>query len=175
MKIRLSFNRLKRLERLFHRGHSSHCSHCRRRNPIGREILCAGAIALFVLLPGNAFGMLINSAGEDALDSDWTVGTCDADDKRLETDLIASQSPGSTGFNGPGFFEATGSSAIQYSTMHSGGNDRELIDDFSYAVPVPEPNVGMLLGLGLLTLAGSRFRQQAAVAIPVAHRRPDSA
>lgn len=39
------------------------------------------------------------------------------------------------------------------------GNDRALIDDFSYVI-APEPNIAMRLGLGLLRLAGTRIRQR---------------
>ena len=46
---------------------------------------------------------------------------------------------------------------IEYFTVRSAGNDRALIDDFSYRV-VPEPNLAMLIALGLLTLAGTRIR-----------------
>lgn len=221
------------------------------------EVLCGAAITLFVLLPGNAFGTRINSAGDvalsgaliqnfesaaadtffttqtfligldgftvtpvnqelhidnqfcgsfgssgncldtmnngnqanddfdviftgggvsafgfalNALDNDWTVETYDVNDNLLGSYLIASQSPGLTGFNRRGYFGATELVSIQYFTVRSAGNDRALIDDFSY-VAVPEPNIGMLLGLGLLTLAGSRFRQQVPDRVP-ASRRP---
>ena len=105
-----------------------------------------------------AFGFVLN-----ALDADWTVETYDASDNLLGTYLIASQSPGLTGFNRRGYFGATEVQPIQYFTVRSAGNDRALIDDFSYVpvpvlVPVPEPNVAMLLGLSLLTLAGTRIR-----------------
>jgi hypothetical protein len=99
-----------------------------------------------------AFGFVLN-----ALDNDWTVETYDASDNLLGTYLIASQSPGLTGFNRRGYFGATEVQPIQYFTVRSAGNDRALIDDFSY-LPVPEPNVAMLLGLSLLTLAGTRIR-----------------
>jgi hypothetical protein len=59
-----------------------------------------------------------------------------------------------TGFARRGYFGATESTAIQYFSVRSAGNDRALIDDFSYAVAVPEPNAAMLLGLGLLTPGG---------------------
>jgi len=115
----------------------------------------------------SAFGFALN-----ALDNDWTVETYDVNDILLGTYVIASQSPGLTGFNRRGYFGATESVSIQYFTVRSAGNDRALIDNFSY-VAVPEPNVGMLLGLGLLTLAGSRFRQQAPAPsqVPASRRR----
>jgi hypothetical protein len=105
-----------------------------------------------------AFGFVLN-----ALDLDWTIETYDANDNLLGTYLIASQSPGLTGFNRRGYFGATEVQPIQYFTVRSPGEDRALIDDFSYVpmpapVPVPEPNVAMLLGLSLLTLAGTRIR-----------------
>jgi hypothetical protein len=64
----------------------------------------------------------------------------------------------------------TEASAIQYITIRSAGNDRALIDDFSY-VPVPEPNVLILISLGMLILAGTRAgeqgcRSQAPIALP---------
>ncbi len=99
-----------------------------------------------------AFGFPLN-----ALDLDWTVETYGASNNLLGTYLIASQSPGLTGFNRQGYFGATEVEPIQYFTVRSAGDDRALIDDFSY-VPVPEPNVAMLLGLSLLTLAGTRIR-----------------
>jgi hypothetical protein len=142
MKLQYSFNRSNRLDQL---------RRLRNRRRIAPRILCAAAVALFVLLPGNAFGTSINSA----------------DDAALSGALLQD-------FDRSGYFEATESSVIQYSTARSGGNDRALIDDFSYVVPVPEPNVGMLLGLGLLALAGSRFRQQAPDRVPATRRRPDT-
>ena len=102
----------------------------------------------------SAFGFSLN-----ALDNDWTIETFDVNDVLLSSYLIASQSPGLTGFNRRGYFGATENAPISYFTVRSAGNDRALIDDFSY-VAVPEPNAGMLIGLGLLTLAGSRFRDQ---------------
>jgi len=100
-----------------------------------------------------AFGFAIN-----ALDNDWTVETYDTNDVLLNSYVITSQSPALTGDNRRGYFGATEVGLIQYFTVRSTGNDRALIDDFVY-VPVPEPNVTMLIGLGLLTLAGSRFGQ----------------
>jgi hypothetical protein len=97
-----------------------------------------------------AFGFVLN-----ALDLDWTVETYDASNNLLGTYLIASQSPGLTGFDRQGYFGATEVQPIQYFTVSSVGDDRALIDDFSY---VPVPNVAMLLGLSLLTLAGTRIR-----------------
>ena len=110
----------------------------------------------------SAFGFALN-----ALDVDWTVETFDVNDTLLGTYVIPSQSPGLTGFNRRGYFGATETVAIQYFTVRSAGNDRALIDDFSYVVAVPEPNVGMLVGLGLLTLAGTRFREQSGSAIRI--------
>ena len=102
-----------------------------------------------------AFGFDLN-----ALDNDWTVETYDTNGLLLGTYVIPSQSPGLTGFNRRSYFGVTEASAIQSFTVRSTGNDRALIDNFAYT-PVPEPNVAMLLGLGLLTLAGTRFREQA--------------
>jgi len=99
-----------------------------------------------------AFGFALN-----ALDADWTVQTFDASNNLLGTYVILSQSPGLTGFDRRGYFGATEASRIQSFTVRSGGNDRALIDDFSYVV-APEPDVAILLGLGLLTLAGTRIR-----------------
>jgi hypothetical protein len=99
-----------------------------------------------------AFGFVLS-----ALDVDWTVETYDASNNLLGSYLLPSQSPGLTGFDRRGYFGATEVAPIQYFTVRSGGDDRALIDDFSY-VPVPEPNVAILLGLGLLTLAGTRIR-----------------
>jgi len=99
-----------------------------------------------------AFGFALN-----ALDVDWTVQTFDASNNLLGTYVISSQSPGLTGFDRRGYFGATEASWVQSFTVRSAGNDRALIDDFSYVV-VPEPDVAMLLGLGLLTLAGTRIR-----------------
>ena len=90
----------------------------------------------------SAFGFVLN-----ALDNDWTVETYDASDNLLGTYTILSQSPALTGFARRRYFGATEATVIQYFTVRSTGNDRALIDDFSY-VPVPEPNVGILLGLG---------------------------
>ena len=122
------------------------------------------------------FDVVFTGAGVSAfgfdlvdLDNDWTVETYDSADNLLGTYLIASQSPGLTGFNRRGYFGAAESTAIQYFTVRSTGNDRALIDNFSYAT-VPEPNVGMLLGLGMLTLAGSRFRQQTPTPSHARHR-----
>ena len=112
-----------------------------------------------------AFGFDLN-----ALDNDWTIQTYDTNDVLLGTYVISSQSPGLTGFNRRGYFGATEALPIQYFTVRSAGNDRALIDNFAYAVPVPEPNVAMLLGLGLLTLAGTRFREQGSPPEPVAER-----
>ena len=50
---------------------------------------------------------------------------------------------------------------FQYFTIRSASNDLALIDDFAYVMAVPEPNVAILLGLGLLTLAGTRIRSLA--------------
>ena len=100
----------------------------------------------------SAFGFALN-----ALDVDWTVQTFDASNNLLGTYVISSQSPGLTGFARRGYFGATEASLIQSFTVRSAGNDRALIDDFSYVV-VPEPDVAILLGLGLLTLAGTRIR-----------------
>lgn len=99
-----------------------------------------------------AFGFALN-----ALDNDWTVETYDTNDNLLNSYVITSQSPLLTGFDRRGYFGATETAPIQYFTVRSTGDDRALIDDFAY-VPVPEPNLTMLLGLGLLTLAGSRWR-----------------
>jgi hypothetical protein len=99
-----------------------------------------------------AFGFALN-----ALDTDWAVETYDASNNLLGSYLITSQSPGLTGFARRGYFGATEISPIQYLTVRSAGNDRALIDDFSF-VRVPEPNIAMLLGLSLLTLAGTRIR-----------------
>jgi hypothetical protein len=97
-----------------------------------------------------ALGFVLN-----ALDLDWTVETYDASNNLLGTYFIASQSTGLTGFNRQGYFGATEVEPIQYFTVSSVGDDRALIDVFSY---VPVPNVAMLLGLSLLTLAGTRIR-----------------
>jgi len=98
-----------------------------------------------------------------ALDTDWTVETYDATDTLLSTYVIPSQSPGLTGFNRRGYFGATETAPIQYITVRSAADDRALIDNLAYvpytAPPVPEPNVSMLLGLGLLALAGTRYRE----------------
>ena len=107
---------------------------------------------VFTDLGVTAFGFALN-----ALDTDWTVETYDASNNLLGSYLIASQSPGLTGFARRGYFGATEITLIQSFTVRSAGNDRALIDDFSF-VPVPEPNVAMLLGLSLLTLAGTRIR-----------------
>ena len=103
----------------------------------------------------SAFGFALN-----ALDTDWTVETYDASDNLLSTYVIPSQSPGLTGNARRGYFGATESQPIQYFTVRSGADDRALIDDFAYVpfVPAPEPNTTVLLGLGLLLLAGSRYR-----------------
>jgi hypothetical protein len=108
----------------------------------------------------SAFGFVLN-----ALDLEWTVETYDASNNLLGTYLIASQSPGLMGFSRQGYFGATEVQPIQYFTVSSVGDDRALIDDFSYVpvsvpvlLPVPEPDVAMLLGLSLLTLAGTRIR-----------------
>lgn len=87
-----------------------------------------------------------------ALDTDWVVETYDTNDIRLNTYVIASQSPALTGFNRRGYFGATESTAIQYFTVRSVGNDRALIDNFAF-VPVPEPSAALLAGLGLIGLA----------------------
>jgi len=101
-----------------------------------------------------AFGFALT-----ALDLDWTIQTFDASNNLLGTYVVSSQSPGLTDFDRRGYFGATETSRIQRFTVRSTGNDRALIDDFSYVVnPVPEPNVAILLGLGLLTLAGTRIR-----------------
>jgi hypothetical protein len=101
----------------------------------------------------SAFGFALN-----ALDTAWTVRTYDVFDNLLGTYTIPSQSPGLTGFNRRGYFGAAESVAIQYFTVRSAGNDRALIDDFAYVVP--EPNVSMLISLGLLVLAGNRAGTQ---------------
>jgi hypothetical protein len=110
----------------------------------------------------SAFAFVIN-----ALDLDWTIETFDLNDNLLSSYTLASQSPGLTGYARRGYFGATESTAIQYFTVRSAGSDRAVIDDFSYVMVVPEPNTGVLLGLGLLTLAGSRFRAQSAAQAPV--------
>ncbi len=250
MKTKHSLDLLNRLNRSCQPGHR-----------IRHQILCVGALALAVILPGNAFGTLITNSGDaaltgallqdfdsavansffstqtflvgvdgftvapvnrelridnqfcgsfgtsgncldtmnnsnqanddfdvvftgagvsafgfalNALDNDWTIETYDVNDTLLGSYLIASQSPGLSGFDRRGYFGATESTAIQYFTVRSGGNDRALIDNFSYVV-VPEPNAGMLLGLGLLTLAGSRFRQQTPAPGAVSRQRPEAA
>jgi hypothetical protein len=120
---------------------------------------------VFTGLGVTAFGFALN-----ALDADWTVSTFDANAVLMGTYVIPSQSPGLTNFNRRGFFGVTEASAIQYITIRSAGNDRALIDDFSY-VPVPEPNVLILISLGMLILAGTRAgeqgcRSQAPIALP---------
>ena len=95
----------------------------------------------------SAFGFALN-----ALDTDWTIETYDTNDNLLGSYVVASQSPGLTGFDRRGYFGATEVAPIQYFTVRSGGDDRALIDDFSF-VPVPEPSAALLAGLGLLGLA----------------------
>ncbi len=105
----------------------------------------------------SAFGFSLN-----ALDTDWTIETFDASATLLSTYVIPSQSPGLTGFARRGYFGATESAPIQSFTVRSAGSDRALIDDVAYLV-VPEPNIVMLVGLGLLTLAGTRIGEHRAV------------
>lgn len=102
----------------------------------------------------SAFGFALN-----ALDNDWTVETRDASNNLLGTYVIASQSPGLSGFARRGYFGATETSLIQSFTVRSTGNDRALIDDFAY-VPAPEPSTGLLTGLGLIGLAVTRGRRR---------------
>ncbi len=113
---------------------------------------------VFTGLGVSAFGFELN-----ALDIDWTVETYDAGDNLVGTYVITSQSPGLTGFNRRGYFGVTEALSIQCFTVRSAGSDRALIDNFSYVVPatvpVPEPNVTLLVGLGLLAMAGTRVRE----------------
>lgn len=95
----------------------------------------------------SAFGFALN-----ALDVDWTIETYAANGDLLGSYLVASQSPGATGFDRRGYFGATEVLPIQSFTIRSAGSDRALIDDFSF-VPVPEPSAALLAGLGLIGLA----------------------
>jgi hypothetical protein len=95
-----------------------------------RTLLPCVALAILMLVAGSAFGLRISGPGDSAL----------AGALLQNFDSAAAEV-----------------APIQYFTVRSAGDDRALVDDFSY-VPVPEPHVAMLLGLGLLTLAGTRIR-----------------
>ena len=102
----------------------------------------------------SAFGFAIN-----ALDINWTVTTYGAGNVLLGTYVINSQSPGLVGDLRRGYFGATETAAIRSIQIRSTtASDRALIDDFAY-VPVPEPSAAVLVGLGLVCLAGSRSRR----------------
>jgi hypothetical protein len=94
-------------------------------------LLSAALFVIQLIIPAAAFGARINSAGDPAL-----AGA-------LFQDF--------DGEVGDSYFTS------QYFTVRSAANDRALIDDLSYRV-VPEPNLAMLIALGLLTLAGTRLR-----------------
>jgi hypothetical protein len=100
-----------------------------------RTLLCCVAFVSFMLVPGSAFALRISGPGDAALSGALMQ---DFDGEAADTYR-------------QGYFGATEAQPIQYFAARSPG------DDSSY-VPVPEPNVAMLLGLSLLTLAGTRIR-----------------
>ena len=95
------------------------------------------ALAILMLVPGIALGLRISGPGDPALAGALLQNF----DSAAANTYFTSQ----TFLIGADGFSVTPLAA----DLH--------IDDFSY-VPAPEPNVAMLLGLGLLTLAGTRIR-----------------
>lgn len=92
-----------------------------------------------------------------ALDADWTIETYDQNDVLLSSYVLASQSPGLSGFDRQGYFGATEALPIQYFTVRGSSNDRALIDNFAFR-PVPEPGGAVLAGLGLIGLSYAERR-----------------
>jgi len=100
-----------------------------------RTLFFCVVLVSFMSIPGSAFGLRISGPGDAALS-----GALNQDFDGEAADTYRQ-----------GHFGATEAQPIQYFAVRSPR------DDSSY-VPVPEPNVAMLLGLSLLTLAGTRIR-----------------
>lgn len=140
------------------------------RNSRIRTLLSCAALATFMLAPSNAFGLGSAGPGDAAL----AGGVSQNFDSEATDSYFTSQSPKLTGFNRRGYFGATEVPPSQYFTVGSAGDDRAPIDDFSF-VRVPEPNIAMLLGLSLLTLAGTRIRDLQPRPRPPAPAEPEVA
>ncbi len=115
------------------------------RNTRIRTLLSCAALATLMLAPGSAFGLRIAGPGDAAM-----AGALLQDFDSEAADTYSTNQTFLIGLDG--------STVTPHKfAVRSAGNDRALIDDFSF-VKVPEPNVAMLLGLSLLTLAGTRIR-----------------
>jgi len=110
-----------------------------------RTLLSCAALATLMLAPGSAFGLRIAGPRDAAL-----AGALLQDFDSEAADTYFTNQTILIGLDGS-------TVTPQKFAVRSAGNDRALIDDFSF-VKVPEPNIAMLLGLSLLTLAGTRIR-----------------
>ena len=129
-----------------------------------RTLVSVLVLVAFALAPGSVFGLRINGPGDVALAGALVQNF----DSEAADTYFTNQtfSIGPDGFSimpvgaelhiDDHFCASFGTSGNCLDTMNNGGQGN---DDFSYVVNlVPEPNVAILLGLGLLTLAGTRIR-----------------
>lgn len=112
-----------------------------------------GSLTIDFTTSVNAFGFNFGASN-----TNWTLTAYDTHDNVLESTIIAE----TTGSNAGDFFglatAGTSYAVLEMTGSYNyGGNDWILMDNFSYntqAAPVPEPATMVLLGLGLVGLAG---------------------